>query len=334
MKKMKLLAALGVLAWPLAGLAQAPGGAVPMPSRSEPTEDLRTRNALSQAEIKRLAEQIDQWDRAEGAGAMTPREAKLRAAAMLGVLKVSCTVSEAMYRGSADNDPGQRIYEAACEDGMGYLLLLQRTTLRGVSCLAAGPDGPPVKCAMPMNADSRAMAGRVLSRHQIDCRVRDLKWLGTSAADLDHVEIACENGNGYMMRSPRIGSSGKLEIMGCLEAIKQGLACELSSQAGAAAGRTADSRPSLEWFKEALSRNGVSCLTKRGRIIGRESIKRRYLVEFECTDRPEGLIAFVPPVGDTANAFESMSCVAAAQRGIRCEWVSGVGQAGVALPPH
>ena len=102
----------------------------------------------------------------------------------------------------------------------------------------------------------------------------------------------------------------------------------MSSQAAPAAGRAVDSRPSLEWFKEALTRNGVSCVTKRARIVGRESIKRRYLVEFECSDRPEGLMAFVPPVGDTANAFESMNCEAAAKRGIRCEWMPAEDRAG------
>jgi hypothetical protein len=77
----------------------------------------------------------------------------------------------------------------------------------------------------------------------------------------------------------------------------------------------------LSWFKEELSRNGVGCETKRARIVGRESIKRRYLVEFDCADRPEGLVAFVPPAGDTAHPFESMTCALAAARGIRCEWV-------------
>ena len=108
-------------------------------------------------------------------------------------------------------------------------------------------------------------------------------------------------------------------MLGCQDAAKQGVACELSSTARAASPSPADSRPTLSWFKEELSRHGVSCQTKRARIVGRESIKRRYLVEFECADRPEGLVAFVPPAGDTINPFESMDCASAAARGIRCE---------------
>ena len=37
----------------------------------------------------------------------------------------------------------QHIYEAACEDGMGYLLMLHDSTLTGISCLATGRDESP-----------------------------------------------------------------------------------------------------------------------------------------------------------------------------------------------
>ena len=328
MKLLTLVSFLTVLSLPIASSAQTAGAPNLGAAGRQDNEPMTTRDTMSQADLKRLAEQLDQWSRVEKNGTVSPRVAKARTAAMLAVLNVPCEVSEAAYQGSTPDKSDQHVYEAACEDGMGYLLLLQGTDLRGISCLATGRESAEMKCALPANADGRVIAGRVLSRNQIDCKVRDIKWLGTSASKLDHVEVACENGDGYMMRSPRIGSSGKLEVFGCQDAIKNGVACELSSQAAPAAGRAVDSRPSLEWFKEALTRNGVSCVTKRARIVGRESIKRRYLVEFECSDRPEGLMAFVPPVGDTANAFESMNCEAAAKRGIRCEWMPAEDRAG------
>ncbi len=319
MKLLTLISFLIALSAPSQSRAQAGGAPNQGAAGRQAGSEVLTRDTLSQSDLKRLAEQIDQWSRVEGERGMSPREAKARTSAMLSALKVSCVVSEAMYRGTASEDPSLKIYEAACEDGAGYLLLVQLSTLKGVSCLARGHNSS-LKCAMPPNADSRALAGRILSRHDIDCAVRDVKWLGTSAADLDHVEVACDSGAGYMIRSPRIGSTGKREVLDCQESIKQGAACERSST-GTTPGRVVDSRPSLEWFKEALRRNGVNCQTKRARIVGRESIKRRYLVEFECTEHPEGLIAYVPPFGDTVNLFESMNCAIAAQRGIRCEWV-------------
>jgi hypothetical protein len=323
MKPLTILSMLTMLSLPVEGFAQATGapnsGAA---GRQEPGGDNVSRDTLSQADLKRLNEKIDQWNRVEGKAGVTPRVARSRTAAMLEVLQVECAVSNAAYRGTGPDDARQNIYEAACEDGMGYLLVLQDSSLKGISCLLAGGDESPVKCALPENSDRKAVAAAVLTGNKVSCKVRDLKSLGTSAANLDHVEVACEDGGAYVIRSPHPGASGRLEVLGCQDAIKQGVACELSPAARAAPQASADSRPTLSWFKEELGRNGVSCQTKRARIVGRESIKRRYLVEFECADRPEGLVAFVPPAGDTINPFESMTCATAAERGIRCELLS------------
>ena len=317
MKILTLFSVLTVLVLPVESFAQGipNSGAA---GREQPGEQVMTRDTMSQADLKRLAEKLDEWKRVDGAG-VPPRVAKVRTAAMLKVLSVPCDVSEAVYRGTAPEAADRHIYEAACKDGLGYLLLLQGSTLRGVICLSAGEEAPPAKCVIPANSDSKVMAGSVLTRKDIPCKVREIKWLGINAANLEHIEVACESGGGYVLRSPLPGSSGKLDVVGCDEATRQGIACKLSPQAASATDSKADSRPSLEWFKEALARNGVSCQTKRARIVGRESIKRRYLVEFECSDRPEGLVAIVPPVGDTVNPFESMNCASAAERGIRCE---------------
>jgi hypothetical protein len=322
MKLLHFLSLLAVLALPVESLAQAGPGNEGAAGRREPGVEMLTRDTLSPADLKRIAQQIDQWKRVEGDGSVTPRVAKARTTAMLKVLKTSCVVADAGYRGTAPGNDAQHIYEAACEDGLGYLILLQDATLSGKSCLATGSDESTVKCVLPANADSKVMAGAVLNRNGIECKVRDLKMLGTRAANLDHIEAACENSGGYVMRSPHPGSGGKFDVLGCLDASRQGITCQLSAQPASSPESTANSRPTLAWFNEALTRNGVGCLTKRARIIGRESIKRRYLVEFECSERPEGLVAFVPPAGDTVNSFESMNCLVAAERGIRCELVT------------
>jgi hypothetical protein len=317
MKLLTFVLLLTALALPVASSAQ--GSPNSSDARQDPGDRPLTRDTLSQSDLKRLAEQMDQWTRTERNGTVIPRVAKARTAAMLKVLTVPCEVSEAAYRGTASDRADQHVYEAACKDGMGYLLLLQGSSLRGVSCLAAGNEEPPAKCLLPVNSDSKVMAGSVLARNDIACNVREVQWLGVNAANLEHVQVACESGGGHVLRSPQPGSTGKTDVIGCDEAVKMGVVCKLSAQAPPVAAANADSRPSLEWFKGALSRNGVSCDTKRARIVGRESIKRRYLVEFECSDRPDGLVAFVPSADDLVNKFESMNCALAAGRGIRCE---------------
>jgi hypothetical protein len=133
------------------------------------------------------------------------------------------------------------------------------------------------------------------------------------------VEVACEESGDYVVRAPRPGHGGTVEVLNCQEVIKAGIRCEFAPSPTSASDTGSDSRPTLSWFKDALLRNGVSCETKRARIVGRESIKRRYLVEFECAGQPQGLVAMVPASGDTVNSFESMNCQTAAGRGIHCQ---------------
>jgi hypothetical protein len=131
------------------------------------------------------------------------------------------------------------------------------------------------------------------------------------------------------VRAPRPGNAGTLEVMDCRKAGEAGVRCKLTAAAAGEAGAAADARPTLAWFKEALGRNAVPCQVKRARIVGRESIKRRYVVEFECEDRPQGLIAFVPAAGDTVNPLEPLDCPAAAARGIKCQFVPAQGSPAV-----
>lgn len=304
------------------GMAQSPPMAQQVPDAGEPSEDLRTRNAMSQSELKRLAEMVDQWNRVEGKSGVSPREARKRTAQMLGVLGVSCQITDAVYRGTGPGESKPHLYEAACEGGMGYLMSLAGESLSGTSCLSVDEElAAPVKCALPANVDRNVIATAVLQDKAVACSVRDVKWLGVDAAGLDHVEVACEKETGHVLRYPRPGHRGVLEVVGCEEAGKSGVRCQLTTTASAPGGQPG-SRPPLTWFKDALTRHGVSCETKRARIVGRESIKRRYVVEFECEGRPEGLIAFVPAEGDASNAFESMNCVVAANRGIHCQFLA------------
>jgi hypothetical protein len=82
-------------------------------------------------------------------------------------------------------------------------------------------------------------------------------------------------------------------------------------------------RPTLQWFKDALSKNGVACDVKKARVVGRESIKRRYIVEYQCPQQPHGVVAYVPSNADTVNPFEWIDCEAAAARKLACQFTAG-----------
>jgi hypothetical protein len=47
-------------------------------------------------------------------------------------------------------------------------------------------------------------------------------------------------------------------------------------------------------------------------------VDKRYVVEFQCPQSPNGLVAFVPLEGNT-HQFETLDCAAAGELGIACQ---------------
>lgn len=98
--------------------------------------------------------------------------------------------------------------------------------------------------------------------------------------------------------------------MSCQEAAKQGLKCRLTD------GGPVTVPITLQTFRDALKENGVSCEPTQMRLIGRETVSRRYVVEMQCPDSG-GLVAFIPLEGNTKK-LETLDCSAAMERNILC----------------
>jgi hypothetical protein len=314
------------------------GPPVSTAATARPVEQSYTNAFISQSDLKEIAEFMDHIRLLERKDLVSPTVAKTRTSKMLKALQVSCELTDAAQQGSGRETIGGKqvsigLYEVSCADGMGYLLSTQAASVSGISCFAAEgsaasnpADASKVgaKCQLAANVDSKLMAAAVVRNVGASCVVRELKWLGQSAAKLDYTEVACNDNKGYVLRTPIPGNQGKIDAVSCQDAVAQGVKCQLTTvavaEAPSAAG--ADERPTLQWFKDALIRNGVSCNAKQARIAGREKIKRRYIVEFQCDHQPQGLVVYVPTAVDTTNLFESMDCAAAAIRGITCQFAT------------
>jgi hypothetical protein len=72
----------------------------------------------------------------------------------------------------------------------------------------------------------------------------------------------------------------------------------------------------MQRFRDALKEGGVSCEPTQMRLVGRETVSRRYVVEVQCVDKPE-LVAFIP-LEDNTKKLETLDCSAAMQRNIVC----------------
>ena len=255
-------------------------------------------------------------------------KARLESAKLITAMQLGCkaTETERIARGKTQvlgKAIDVNVYEVACDNGAGYLLMSQQPQKPLViSCFAAdatrAADAAQGKtsglyCQLAANKDVKAMATALLSRAGTHCGVSDVKWFGMNAAtQTEFTEVACADRQGYLLKIPQTGPSPQVSVVSCQEAAAQGLKCHLT-EAGPVAAKV-----SMQALRDAINQNGLQCGIQQMRLVGRESVDRRYVVELQCSEEPRGLVVFVPVEGST-KPFESMDCKAAVEeRNVRC----------------
>ena len=279
------------------------------------TLDLINREALKQKREKLglTAEQLQAQDKAEVTD-------------LVKSVQFPCDVTNAqlLLEGNETVDGKTiktKVYEAACGNGLGYFLVGrgQQGGPSGHTCFAADATKqadlqahrtPDIACTLPENLDVKTMATNILLRKGKSCVVRDVRWVGISAkSNTDYTEIACSDGNGFILASPLPGSTLNPQVVRCHDAALQGTPCKLSDNGQII---------TLQTFKDALAQHQVACDASNVRVIGKETLSQRHVVEFACAQHPEGLVAYIPLEGNTA-PFETLDCAAAAKRGLVCK---------------
>lgn len=258
-------------------------------------------------------------------------KAKTQTVALLESLKISCDASDAKLLAAGTVKPkgggkevDARVYEVACSHAMGYVLETQGgEPPMAISCLSAeearaadvgrGKD-PSFFCKLPGNTDVYGLvSAMIMDQAGAQCTVGKLQLFGRSASThTEYSEVACTDGNGFMLRTAQPGFEAKTVVMSCREAAKQNIKCKLTDPGPVEAQVTAQT------LKDALAHNGVTCSIAQIRVVGQEEHLKRYVVEYLCADQTAGMVAFVPLPGNT-NPFESEDCAAAAaDRNVTC----------------
>ena len=250
---------------------------------------------------------------------------KADATTLVQSIRLGCDVTSAILAASGPATNGgktvnTKTYEVACGDGMGYYMVSQEPgTPDGFTCFGAAATRdadvaagrkPSSVCGLPANQDVKVMAAAVLTHAGKTCQVHDWRWIGQSAkSHTDYTEVGCADG-GYVIAAPLPGSTNPLITIGCHEAYLQGIPCKLS-----------DNGPqivTMQTFEDALAQHHVTCTVANSRLVGKESVKQRHIVEFQCPEHPDGLVAYIPLEGNTA-PFETVDCKTAVRRGITCK---------------
>jgi hypothetical protein len=324
---------IAVIGYSSQGLAQV-GPTSGTGGTSMPTGGSHMGSSMNQEQFNKLSDYADQAkrltkdDKAKGKTLEQVLAAdKLAAVALTKSMPLSCEVTDAMRFAAGpetiDGKPVQtETYEAVCTNGMGYFLVsVNPGKPYGFSCFAsdatrkadiAAGRKPGEVCRLPGNADLKAVAGKMLAAAGHACTVKDYRWSGQSAANhIEFDEVACDGGQGYMMVVALPGAQIPVHVETCNQSASRGLPCKLSDN-----GKVG---PNFKTFRDALAKNKLSCeaTDQTMRVIGQETTKKRYVVEFACPQQPKGLVAFIPDEGSTA-PFEAVDCTTAPKRGATC----------------
>lgn len=244
------------------------------------------------------------------------------AAALVKSIQLPCDVSDAslLNDGTATVNGKElhvRTFETACSNGMGYFLVEQPPEpTAGFSCFAAehtrqidkaqGREPGPA-CALPPNADLKAAARTILSGLGQSCEVTAVRWIGQERGkNTELTETACSGGAGYVISSALPGGTTPVSAVSCPDSYKRGVPCKLSSNGAPLI--------TMQTFKDALAQHNVPCNVENVRLIGKETVKQRHVVEFKCPQQqPDGLVALIPLEGNK-EPFETINCAEAAKR--------------------
>jgi hypothetical protein len=265
--------------------------------------------------LRQHASEADKWDK----GAAMKESKKL-----IQALSLPCELTDAEHAGGGrvQADGKMRyvnVFEVACRAGTGYFLVSQPPEESlAISCFAAnaahavdvekGRNPDEFDCELS-GKDVKTIAASVLKAAGTVCDVSNYRWIGISSIDgTEYSEVACAGGQGYVLEVPKTGPAAQVAVVGCQDAVKQGLKCNL----------TAVTMPvTLQTFRDALKEHAVDCEPADMRYIGRETQGRRYVVELQCPQQPKGLVAFIPLQGNP-KPFETLDCAAAATRAVKC----------------
>ncbi|HYE42014.1 MAG TPA: hypothetical protein VEA15_01365 [Caulobacteraceae bacterium] len=219
-----------------------------------------------------------------------------------------CTVTNISYLGSS---PATKVgrYEVACQEGLGYLVdrpesAASTAPLKAVDCLAAEAGG--YDCTLTPKAQRVAFVAAMASTAGRPCTVSDARAMGANASGSTFYEVGCGSAPGYVME---VKGGRVARAIDCLEAAGIGGGCKLTSTQVVMEAKEGQ-------YLQTLRAKGVNCVGDEFRLIGKDTRNNRDVVEFKCSDRVGGLVAFIPQTG--GGNVTSFDCIEAEGRGIKC----------------
>lgn len=214
-----------------------PGNVTDPPANTAITRDNTSGSRLNRQreEERRQAERRRRAERGEAIAPTNANPAQILAAAQTVAASagLDCRVTTASHPGvDARETP---IYEAACAEGQGYVLIAS-TPPQSFGCFelagaaaAARLDNPAAdvgqQCELPANQNSLPVIGGWAREAGVTCQVDKAVVVGRSTASNLIYEVGCADADGYWLE--RAGGSWVLQ--GCAQIVASGETCRFAA---------------------------------------------------------------------------------------------------------
>jgi len=213
------------------------------------------------------------------------REAGMKAApALAQAASLPCQVTDARMLGKATDaktKKEQTYYEVACKQGMGFLVV---DNGKGEApTWAACPDqakvdpvsGKPngAACFLPANIENNPQVAPFVAKSGVPCTVTNSRGIGHSPKAA-YFEVACSNGQGYVMQTSSPPSlDQKVQMVTCLAYdASSPVACKLTS-----------SESELAGVDQLAAKTGKNCAVTKKRYVLTTEDNTNYF-EVACQD--------------------------------------------------
>ncbi|MDR3508907.1 MAG: hypothetical protein P4L64_13515 [Caulobacteraceae bacterium] len=186
---------------------------------------------------------------------------------LLAAGKVPCTLADSRFigEGVGSDKIKAKYYEAACKEGLGYVLIVKEKNPvpESYDCFSTavpGPDGKPggLACKLPANAKPQDGLQALLAKAEHPCTIVKSRLIGSSDTRT-FTEVACQDGQGYIYGFARKTGGEAPVQLSCIDpAAKDNLKCQLTDPDKLLTSVTAG----------LMASSGKACTVKDRRYIG------------------------------------------------------------------
>ncbi len=215
----------------------------------------------------------------------------------------TCSVDEGRFIGrSADN---HRLYEVACADGRGLVLDVATASGGGTvasTCLAH--TSGTVRCTLTTPESELGEVALLAAAAHRCATLAGSRYMLTAADGSDYFEIACPDGQGYVLRADLSGALK--DVTPCSDADQIGGGCRLTDP-------HREQEEKAARYTSLAKAAGFDCAVSKFAPLYRAGSTTE-IVELACSNRPDGGVGFFPALG----GGQVLDCVRALDEGFQC----------------